>query len=89
VADIPESAARAAGYRRAAALYTHWRRKGTGTDGELAILAEVQSEDGWVQLVCALLNLTDGLIQAARDGREDEYLAWVLRSSSVDEVGAP
>lgn len=79
----PETAAAS---RRAAALYSHWRRKGSHADGEVAVFDEIGWDDNWVPLVCALLNLTDGLIRAARDGREDEYLAFVLREAMLDEV---
>lgn len=76
----------AAAVRRAAALYSHWRRKGSGADGEVAVFDEIGWDDKWVPLVCALLNLTDGLVAAARDGREDEYLAFVLREAMLGEV---
>lgn len=76
----------AASCRQAAALYSHWRRKGSRVDGEVAVFDEIGWDDNWVRLVCALLNLTDGLVAAARDGREDEYLASVLRESMLDEV---
>jgi hypothetical protein len=33
-----------------------------------------------------LLNLSEGMVKAARDGREDAYLAYVLRQASLDEV---
>jgi hypothetical protein len=77
---------KAAAIRRAAALYSHWRRKGTGADGEMAVFDEIGWDDNWAPVVCALLGLTDGLVAAARDGREDEYLAYVLRESMLDEV---
>lgn len=76
----------AAFYRRAAALYSHWRRKEPGADGESAIFEEMKSDEDWYALVCALMNLTNGLVKAARDGQEDEYLAYVLRESMLDEV---
>ena len=77
----------AATTRRAAALLTHWRRKNEASDGELAVLAELGNDIGaWTDLVCALLNLSEGLVKAARDGREDAYLEYVLRESSLDEV---
>lgn len=79
----PETAAAS---RRAAALYSHWRRRGSRAHGEVAIFDELGWDDNWVALVCALLNLTDGLVAAARDGREDEHLAFVLRESMLDEV---
>ena len=90
---MPEPAGRkridpdmAAASRRAAALYTHWARKDISGDGEVAVLRELASETDWVQLVCALLNLTDGLVKAAREGREDAYVAYVLREAMLDEV---
>ena len=80
---------RAAATRRAAALITHWQRKQEGAEGEIAVLRELGTDTGlWADLVCALLNLTEGLVKAARDGREDAYLAYVLREASLDEVSA-
>lgn len=75
--------------RRAAALLMHWRRHDDTLDGEFAVLSELgDDKEQWVALVCALLNLSDHLTEAARTGREDAYLAYVLRESSIDEVSA-
>ena len=77
----------AAASRRAAALFMHWRRKNSGSIGEATILREMGDDLGqWTALVCALLNLSEGMVKAARDGREDAYLAYVLRQASLDEV---
>lgn len=73
--------------RRAAAMLTHWQRKDASSDGEMAVLGELGSDVAeWTAMVCALLNLTTGLVKAAKDGREDAYLAYVLNESALDEV---
>jgi hypothetical protein len=77
---------RARASRQAAALYAHWRRKDGTSDGEVAVLAEITDTDGWTHLVCALLTIGCNLITAARDGREDWYLDYVLRQAMLDEV---
>lgn len=77
---------RAAACRRAAALHTHWGRKDSGEDGEMAIFGELETEEDWFNLVCALLNMSEGIVKAAREGLEEEYVAHVLREAMVDEV---
>ena len=72
--------------RRAAALHAHWMRKDSDADGEVAIFREMETETDWVNLVCALLNMSGGLVSAARDGREEAYVAYVLREAMLDEV---
>lgn len=72
--------------RRAAALYVHWNSGELTVDGVEAVLSEITSGDEWANLALALPNLTDGLVEAARDGREDEYAAYVLREAMLGEV---
>lgn len=81
---LPPDRARAA--RRAAALLTHWRGDKASTDGEMAVIRELETEDDWFNLVCALLSITDGIIRAGQDGRAEDYVAHVLREAMLDEV---
>lgn len=80
---LPPDRARAA--RRAAALITHWRDK-TSTDGEMAVLGELDSEEDWFQLTMALLAIIDGIIEAGKLGRAELYVDVVLREAMLDEV---
>jgi hypothetical protein len=78
--------------RRAAALIRHWQRD--DIDGVLALLAEMdhaesESPEPMTSLICALLDITENLIKAARDGNEDTYLDYVLGAASIDEVAQP
>lgn len=76
----------AAASRRAAALFTHWRSNPEAI-GEVAVLAEMEpAAIEWTHLVCALLQVGTNLAKAARNGREDAYLAYVVREASLDEV---
>jgi hypothetical protein len=74
--------------RRAAALFTHWRRD--DNEGVLAVLRETEhgTDPEIIRLVCGLLDVGASLIQAAREGAEDDYLAYVLREAALDETGA-
>lgn len=81
----PVSREQARAHRQAAALYRHWRRKG-GSEGEMAVLAEMHSDADWTHLVCALLNLGTNMVKAAGDGKADEYLAYAARDSMLDEA---
>jgi hypothetical protein len=89
VADrVPLPPRRAAAARRAAALFVHWRRKESGVAGEMAVLTEIETGDleAWTDLVCALLNVGSEMAHAARHGREDAYLEYVIREAALDEV---
>jgi hypothetical protein len=78
----------AAALRRAAALFAHWRAGDISATGEIAVLDELDLGDaeGWTMLVCALLQVGSNMAKAAKDGREDAYLAYVVREASLDEV---
>jgi hypothetical protein len=80
---LPPSRAKAA--RQAAALVTHWRDKAS-EGGEVAVLAELETEDDWFQIVMALLCVIDGIIKAGPMGMAEEYVATVLREAMLDEV---
>jgi hypothetical protein len=76
--------------RRAAALIRHWQRD--DTEGVLALLAEVDESESdepepMVSLICALLDIGQNMVKAAKDGREDAYLDLVLGLASMDELG--
>lgn len=80
---LPPDRARAG--RRAAALITHWRDK-TSTDGEMAVLGELETEEDWFSVVMALLAIIDGIIKAGETGHAEDYVAVVLREAMLDEV---
>ena len=77
--------------RQAAALWTHWDRD--DREGTQAVLDEVSGDDKgsqcdarWMNFALAVLYLGQQMVKAAREGREGEHLAYVLRASSVDEA---
>jgi hypothetical protein len=73
--------------RQAAALYLHWRRgDDDNTDGEMAVLEELTTAEQWSALVCALLAVGCNMADAARDGEDDAYLAFVQREAMLAEV---
>jgi len=76
----------AAAHRRAAALFQHWRNGRPDSDGEMEIFNAIRTEDEWMILACALLSTGWNLARAAKDGREIEYLADVVRRAALDEV---
>jgi hypothetical protein len=82
---VPPDLAKAT--RQAAALFIHWRRgEDDDVDGELAVLEELTTADEWSGLVCALLTVGCQLADAAQDGLEAEYLAYVQREAMLAEV---
>lgn len=71
--------------RRAAALWAHWQRG--DIEGIVTVTEELDAGDGRgiMHLICALLNLGDNMVKAARDGQDAEHLDYVLRVAAADE----
>jgi len=86
-ADFPVPPELAKATRQAAALYLHWRcGEDDNTEGELAVLEELTTAEEWSGLVCALLTVGCSLADAARDGEDDAYLAFVQREAMLAEM---